>query len=186
MRFAVPSQFPYLCQKGVWGAYVISQWVHICFLSYLIGFNTILVPPHCPEENKWMHLTVLLQSPYLCQKGIWGAYVISQWVHIYFLSHLISFNTILVPPHCPEENKWMHLTVLLQSPYLCQKGYEVDMLYLGEFPFIVDDLIFSLTLFQCLLDVLRRQKACICSLHRYSISLFLSIFMLFKYIMWTR
>jgi hypothetical protein len=116
------SQFPYLCQTGVWGAYLISQWVHIHFLSYCIGSNTTIVPLYGSKETRGTHLNILWQFPYLCQKGVWGAYVISQWVQIPFLSYLIGFKTILVPHHGPKGKKWMHLTVLFQSPYLCQKG----------------------------------------------------------------
>jgi nicotinamidase-related amidase len=122
MHLIVPSQLSYLCQTGVWGAYVISQWVHICFLSYWIGSDTILVPRYGREETGGTRFAVPSQFPYHCQKGVWGAYVISQWVHICFLSYCIGYNTVLVPLYGLEEMRGTRLAVLSQSPYHCQKG----------------------------------------------------------------
>jgi hypothetical protein len=122
MRLTVPWQFPYLCQKGVWGPYLTSQWVLIRFLSYCIGSNTIPVHPYGPEETRGMRLIVPFQFPYLCQTGAWGAYVIAQWVHIRFLSYWNSSNTIIVLLCAPKESTGTRFAVLSQFPYLCQTG----------------------------------------------------------------
>jgi hypothetical protein len=122
MHLIVLSQFPYLCQTGVWGAYLIAQWVHIRFLSYFIGSNTILVPLYGCEETRGTCFIVPSQLSYLCQTGLWGAYVISQWVHIRFPSHCIGSNTTIVPLYGREETRGMCLNILWQLPYLCQKG----------------------------------------------------------------
>jgi hypothetical protein len=110
--FIVPSQLSYLCQTGLWGAYVISQWVHIRFPSHCIGSNTTIVPLYGREETRGMCLNILWQLPYLCQKGVWGGHVISWWVPIHCGWSYIQSDTILVPLWCPKKTKGVHSLVM--------------------------------------------------------------------------